>query len=276
MSSPTLPAKVFQGAWRASVVSGVDPVPPQSIPANVAHMQAGGIPDGKPPIQGAAMDLPIVVEDPDPFNWGDADVPGWDRYGNTDMTDHDAYDTTGGENETTALAEGNAWRSVDLGMPQGRTQGMPGWTERNSNVTINTPFFKDGGSLVSLERASKVADVNNPDGIPGHSTPKVTVRNFRKFPTPYRNMDEYSASKIKAYTATPTVPPGRGDRYSSPFISSANAVAYPAGPRQPAMYTQPTLWDQQLATANTAVIDNSSPTTAIIEPGIGTGWSNGF
>jgi hypothetical protein len=237
----------------------------------------GSIPEGKAPIGGPVLDIPIVVEEPDAWSaWGEHAVGGWDFLAGTDTTDHNAYQVTGGATLPVAMAEDAAWRSADAGQSQAmQTAANMSHTERNENTVIGTPFFGDGGSIVTVQRQIKAGPVNNPDGIPGHTTPKVTVRNQRKFPTPHRTHDEYSSSKVRVHTAT-TTRPVPGDRYGSPFISSANAIAYPAGPRQPAMYTYPGLWDQNLAAGNTAIVDGQTNAAGVIEPGTETGWDNGF
>lgn len=259
------------GTWFNTRVYN-DPTPSRSAGVNPAHLQ-GSLAPGRAPIQGPPTNIPIVVEQPQDWDtWGDGSVPGWERLGNTDTESHQAYEVDSGVPETVAVAEGNAYRSQDMGAVDGRLRGLSAYNDgAETHITSQTSYSQvDDGTFnesqsVLYQRQAKGAAINNPEGLERQITPRIQRWSTRKFPQPFRTHDQHALRDRRAMPAN-SAKAVEGDQYGSPFDS--DVYPYPSGNWTPTQQRQPQLWDQSVLDQQNQVNDP----TITSEDEMGSDW----
>jgi hypothetical protein len=237
------------GAWRTATYADVTPV--RSLPVDPAHL-TGHYPDGKAPTELPVPDIPIVVVE-GAASWGayalPGEVAGWQRLGDTDTDSHVAYDVSTGVPFEVAGTEGMAWREADHGAVAGRLRALDeGEWEHRSTTEFGSPMaggpgYQGGG--ISVRRGLSGLPLNNPDGIPGHLTPRVQRWGdpTRRFGPAVRTHHAHTLHGRWAWSSAPQTYTA-GDLYGSPFDS--NSVITTSGARTPLRQTVPGTWDQSI------------------------------
>jgi hypothetical protein len=159
---------------------------------------------------------------------------------------HDQYQVSSGGSVATQAAEGNAYRSRDHGAVAGKARG-PGEPCYDTNVNAVQLQPKAGSAGyapgIALGRGSNGLPLNNPEGIPGHDTPRD--QRFqgiaRRFGVPNRLHNTHTLYPDRAWTAAPqTLDPN--DLFGSPYDSGATTTH--GGGRTPERYNQTGMWDE--------------------------------
>jgi hypothetical protein len=159
------------------------------------------------------------------------------------MDAHNAYAATSGASIEAASIEGNYWRSQDRGAVAGRAAG-PSYAQFDPNDTVATTYAKAGPApSLTVARGGNGLALNNPEGQPGHDTPRV--QRFpswrRRFGNPLRTHNTHTLRQRTPW-AWADIPPLANDPFGSPFDRGTTLVS--TGTTVPERLSTPQQWDQ--------------------------------